>query len=237
MAPFFGELYLRSTKPFLPEMVTRAEADYLTRAFADLTLDGPVADIGCGHGRHLMWLDTERLKVGVDLDPLSLDEARIVCRPVRADFFRLPFRDASLACGWSWYNTLFIFEDDAQKALLREIARCLKPGGRFVLQSLPREYIEKRPIAEYDDKLPDGSRLIEKSRFNPMNGRDEAHRTLITPEGRTMDARYFIRYYFRHEMVALVEGAGFKVKWMHGGIDGSPQSPDSQDLIVGAERG
>jgi SAM-dependent methyltransferase len=237
VAAFFGELYLRSTKPFLPDSITRAEAEYLTRTFNALEVPGPIADMGCGHGRHLKWLDTERAKLGVDFDALSLDEARQVCLPVRADFFKLPFRDASLAGGWSWYNTLFTFDDDAQRALLREIARCLKPGGRFIIQSLPREYIEQRPEADYDGTLPDGSRLVEHSTFNPANGRDEALRTLITPDGRTMAARYFIRYYFRHEMVALVEGAGFKVKWMHGGIDESAQSSEAQDLIVGAERG
>src|SRR5262249_13142499 len=45
VGPFFGELYLRSTRPFLPESVTRAEADYLTRAFAELEVEGPVVDI------------------------------------------------------------------------------------------------------------------------------------------------------------------------------------------------
>ncbi len=112
----------------------------------------------------------------------------------------------------------------------------MKPGGRLVLQALPRAYVEQRPVADYDDYLADGSHLMEHSRFNPVLGRDEAERTLITPEGRTMAARYFIRYYFPDEMVALVEGAGFKVKWMHGGLDEGPLSADSQDLIVGAER-
>src|SRR5690606_2619527 len=81
IGPFFGELYLRSTRPFLPDDVTRAEGDYLTRAFNRVEVPGPLADIGCGHGRHLKELRTERLVVGVDFDPLSLSEARQV-RPV-----------------------------------------------------------------------------------------------------------------------------------------------------------
>jgi len=67
--PFFGELYLRSTRPFLPEDVTRAEADYLSRAFNGVRVSGGVMDVGCGHGRHLSQLSTPRLKVGVDFDP------------------------------------------------------------------------------------------------------------------------------------------------------------------------
>jgi hypothetical protein len=112
----------------------------------------------------------------------------------------------------------------------------LKPGGLFIVQGLARQYIEARPHAHYDDYIPDGSHLIEHSSFDPKTGRDVAERTLITPEGRTMVARYFIRYYFRDEMVALIEQAGLKVRWVHGGVDESPHGPQSMDLIVGAER-
>lgn len=234
--PFFGELYLRSTRPFLPDDVTRAEGDFLTRAFNRVEVKGPLLDVGCGHGRHLREVRTGRLVIGIDFDPLSLAEARLVSSVVRADFFRMPFGTATLAGAWSWYNTLFIFEDHEQRALLAEIARCLKPGALLVCQGLARQYIEARPHAEYDDHLPDGSHLIEHSKFNPETGRDEAERTLITTDGRTMVARYFIRYYFRDEMVALIEQAGLKVQWVYGGIDESPHGPLSMDLIVGAQR-
>ena len=234
--PFFGELYLRSTRPFLPDEVTRVEGEYLSRIFERVQVPGPLLDVGCGHGRHLHELRTRRLLLGVDFDALSLAEAKAHSTVVRADFFKLPLRDASLAGAWSWYNTLFIFEEHEQRALLREIARTLRPGGLLVAQALARQYIESRPHAEYDDTIPDGSRLIEHSRFDPRTGRDEAERTLITPDGRTMVARYFIRYYFRDEMVALIEEAGLKVQWVHGGVDESPHGPHSMDLIVGAQK-
>ncbi|MBL8951351.1 MAG: methyltransferase domain-containing protein [Myxococcaceae bacterium] len=237
VGPFFGELYLRSTRPFLPDDVTNVEGDYLTRAFGRVEVPGPLLDVGCGHGRHLKSLRTQRLRVGIDFDPLSLAEARTHASVLRANFFKLPVGTARLAGAWCWYNTLFIFEEHEQVELLREIARTLKPGGLFVCQGLARQYIEARPHAAYDDYLPDGSRLIETSTYDPVTARDSAERRLITPDGRTMVAKYFIRYYFRDEMVALLEQAGLKVQWVHGAVDESPHGPESMDLIVGAQRG
>jgi hypothetical protein len=52
-----------------------------------------------------------------------------------------------------------------------------------------------------------------------------------------MAADYFIRYYFLDELVAMLEAVGFRVVFVHGGLDASPLSGESADLIVGAQRG
>ncbi len=50
---FFGELYLRSTRPFQPASVTEAESRYLGERLREAGTQGLVLDLGCGHGRHL----------------------------------------------------------------------------------------------------------------------------------------------------------------------------------------
>ncbi len=231
---FFGELYLRSTVPFLSEEVTQLEADYLARCFAEAR--GPLLDLGCGHGRHA-WRLTPRFEVvGVDLDPLSLEEAPGGFQRVRADFFRLPFRDASLGGAWGWYNALFTFEDAVQPLLFAEVARVLKPGARFVVQTGQREHFIKSPQADYDGRLPDGSRLVERVRYDAQTHRDAGRRELHFPDGRVVAADYFIRYYSPDELRALLEPVGFRVDFVHGAVDGSPFGPSSMDLIVGASR-
>ena len=231
--PFWGELYLRSTRPFLSAKATSDERAFLARCFAGA--QGPVVDLGCGHGRHLFAQPPGF--VGVDFDRLSLEEARTCAPCAQADFFRLPLRSGAMGGAYGWYNALLTFEDERQQVLFAEVARALKPGARFVVPTLPRGPLEAEPEARFDGALPDGSHLLEIARFDARTGKDHTTRTLTTPDGRVMTATYFIRYYFPDELLALLEAVGFRADFMHGAADGRPLGADATDLIVGVRRG
>ncbi|GHG95921.1 class I SAM-dependent methyltransferase [Comamonas sp. JC664] len=237
---FFGELYLRSTLPFLSEAVTAREVDFLARAFADVPGPEPVVDLGCGHGRHAARLNASGplagRVIGLELDALSLSMRRPGFPAVQGDLRALPFREASLAGAYAWYSTLAAFTDAEHVHILREVARMLRPGGRWVFQTVPYERMEASPQAAFRQTLPDGSVLEESSHFDPRTGRDTGLRTLTTPDGRCLRASYALRYYPLAEWVGLLESTGFSVMWVKGGLEGEPLGPQSTDLIVGAER-
>lgn len=235
---FFGELYLRSTRPFLDAKVTAAEQGYLEARLEELGVSGPVLDYGCGHGRHLAaGVRSGRTTLGMDRDHPSLVEARPIAAVVRGDFFAPPFRTASLAGIWAWYNSVFTFDDAQIRALFGELARLIKPGGLLLLHTLPREKLSNEPTSHFDGLLPDGSHLVEDVAFDENSGRDRGRRTLTLPDGRVLEADYFIRYFFRDELEALLEGVGFRTIFVHGALDGSPLQGSSTDLILGAQRG
>jgi SAM-dependent methyltransferase len=236
---FFGELYLRSTLPFISEETTAREVAYLSRGFQDLKVPGPIVDLGCGHGRHASRLNRAgplagRL-LGLELDALSLRERQPGFPAIRADLRALPFRTGSLAGAYSWYSTLFVFSDAEHESLLREVARCLRPGGRLVLHTVPYERLAANPHASFRSHLPDGSLLEEESHFDAVRGRDEAWRRLTLPDGRMLSGRYAIRYYPLVDLTQLLESTGFSTRWVHGGLEGEPVTSTSTDLIVGAE--
>jgi SAM-dependent methyltransferase len=236
---FFGELYLRSTLPFLAPEVTTREVGYLERCFTGLSPSGPVVDLGCGHGRHAAPLNTSGplagRVVGVELDPYSLSHRTPGFPAVRGDLRALPFQTGSLAGAYAWYSTLFAFSDMEHRVILREVARCLRPGRLLVLQTVPYERVSKQPSEAFRYTLPDGSLLEEESQFDPATGRDHGRRRLTLPEGRVLSGGYAIRYYPLADLIQLLESTGLSVKWTHGSLEGEPLTSASTDLIVGAE--
>lgn len=236
---FFGELYLRSTRPFLAPEVTQAEVDYLAVRFREAGCQGAILDLGCGHGRHCGRLNEQlgrRRVLGVDLDSRSLVEASAATPVVRGSFFSLPFREAAFGGAYCWYNSLGTFEDGAVPLALAQLARCVSPGGWLILQGTPPHVAQRQPIANYDGPLPDGSRLVEEVRYDERARADRLRRELTLPDGRLMAASFFIRYYAVPEWEALLDAAGFLVRWVHGAVDGSAFTEASVDQIVGAQK-
>ena len=237
---FFGELYLRSTRPFLAAHVTQADARYLSTRLDALPLEGPVLDVGCGHGRHLHLLQKSqkhrRAVIGVELDEASLRALTAVgpAPVVRGDFFVLPFRDEAFAAAFAWYNTLFSFEEPSLLNLLKGLARCVRPKGQLIVHGTWWEWAASQPPAEFRGTLPDGSKLLERAAYDRLTGRDQIERELVTPGGQVMAGSFFIRYYPLDVLGALLDEAGFETTWVHGNIEGHPVSPSSPDLIVGA---
>jgi SAM-dependent methyltransferase len=236
---FFGELYLRSTQPFLSPEITAREVAYLQRCFAGLTLPGPVVDLGCGHGRHAAPLNAsgplEGRVVGLDLDPYSLSHRAPGFPAVRGDLRALPFQRGSLAGAYAWYSSLFSFSDTEHRVILQEVARCLRPGALLVFQTVPYERLREQPAAAFQRTLPDGSLLEEESHFDPSTGLDHGSRRLTLPDGRVLSGIYTIRYYPLADLTQLLESTGLAAKWVHGSLEGEPLSSTSTDLIVGAE--
>lgn len=125
----------------LLELTRRAEASHfwfrghrrfvapvLDRAAGGRT-DLAVLDCGCGTGHNLRDLTRFGAAYGVDLTAAGLAMARQAGRPLaRGDAARLPFASSRFDLVTS-FDMLQCVPDDGEA--VREIARVLKPGGRF----------------------------------------------------------------------------------------------------------
>lgn len=142
---------------------------------------GPVAgrrvlEVGCGAAQCSRWLAKQGADVvGFDLSARQLAHARriddefggAVLRLVQADATVLPFADAAFDLACSAFGAVPFVADSA--AVMREVARVLRPGGRWVfavphpfrwcLPDDPGEgglivrdsYFDRRPYVEQDD--------------------------------------------------------------------------------------
>jgi len=144
---FFGADYLRIFAPVLPDERTAAEVNAVVERLG-LEPGARLLDLCCGQGRHVVPLTRLGYRVtGLDLSRRLLEGAAGLAAGqgqrvglVEGDMRRLPFADASFDAVLNLFNAFGYLEDDAQDELvLGEVARVLRPGGRFLQELANRE--------------------------------------------------------------------------------------------------
>jgi len=238
----FDEDYLR-TLPFLTPQTTQREAAFLIDGLA-VKPGHHVLDIGCGYGRHAMELAARGFHVlALDLSlPLLLrgaDEAQrrgLSINFVHADMRELAY-DGQFDGAYCVFSTFGFFDDDTNKRVAQGIARSLKPGGRFILDILNRDYI----ISDLPTRVwweGDGCVVLEEVDFNYFNSRILSQRQIVFEDGRQLEQEISIRAYSLHEVGKLLHGAGFRVLQVSGGMAARGRffGKDSRQIIVVAEK-
>jgi SAM-dependent methyltransferase len=135
-----------------------------------------ILDVGCGHGRNLVYFLREGYDVfGVDADARAIEAARRLAASLPNDNFRvekieaMSFPDAFADVIISSAVLHFARDDDHVRAMLHGAWRVLKPGGLFfcrLASSIGMEH-QVRRIAGRRFLLPDGSEryLVDEARL------------------------------------------------------------------------
>ncbi len=238
----FDEDYLR-TLPFLTPQATQAEAQFVEEALG-VEPGAQVLDVGCGYGRHSMELAARGYHV-VALDaslPLLLrgaDEAQrrgLDINFVHGDMRELTF-DSQFDGAYCLFSTFGFFDDETNKKAAQSIARALKPGARFVVEVLNRDYL----IGDLPSRVwweGDGCVVLEEVEFNYFSSRIVSSRSVVFDDGRQLEQEISIRAYSLHELGKLLHAAGFRVVEISGSMitKGRFFGNQSRDIIVVAER-
>lgn len=202
-----------------------------------------IADICCGMGRHLLPLAAQGYDlVGLDASTMMLTLAReagrmagLRLRLVHGLAQALPFADASFDVILNLFNSfgyLATVTDDV--AVLRETARCLKPGGRFLLDTRNKKYqILYAPYHQAID-LPDGRELSMRCRYR----RDDSCLVSSWYDRRTGALAHdaAIRLYSPAELEAMLSSVGLRVIAKFGGYSGCAFEGWERQLLVLCEK-
>ncbi len=202
-------------------------------------------DLACGFGRHAVELaqrdyEIAGLDVSMSMLQRALSEAQrrgLSIKFVHGDMRELNFNGIFDAC-FCWQTSFGYFDDRTNVQVAQGVARALKPGGRFLLDVVNRDYVASempsRTWWEGHECV-----FLEEVEFDNHFSVLHTKRSFIYEDGSPpREFSSYIRLYSLHELRQLLHFAGFRVLEVSGGIHhrGSFLGPTSPRVIVLAEK-
>lgn len=238
----FDEDYLR-TLPFLRPDQTMREVGFIAESLG-CAAGGELLDVGCGYGRHAIELVQQGYNVtGLDLSlPLLIraaDEAQrraLSVNFVHADMREMAF-EQQFDGAYSMLTSFGYFDEETNLRVAERICRALKPGARFLLEIVNRDYVVgDLPVRVWWEGT--GCVVLEEVDFNFHTSRINTHRSIVFDDGRQLEQELSIRAYTLHEIGRLLRQAGFRVTDVSGHLAtrGDFFGSASRNLLVLAEK-
>jgi SAM-dependent methyltransferase len=218
----FDDDYLRTVPFMTPDQTTR-EVQFIRDALA-VKAGGEVLDVGCGYGRHAIEMAQQGVKMtGLDLSlPLLIKAAdHAQKRGLSVNFVHADMREMTFSgqfdAAYCVLSSFGYFDEETNLRVATAICRSLKPGGRFLLDILNRDYI----VGDLPSRVwweGDGCVILEEVDFNYHTSRVLIRRSVVFGNGRQSEQEISMRAYSLHEVGRLLRQAGLRVLDVSGGL-------------------
>lgn len=235
--------WLDQVVPTIADERTQREVDFVVEQLA-LEPGEHVLDLACGHGRLSRELARRGYRVtGLDLSARSLERARVAAEEeaVEVELIQADMRAVPAGPFDAVVNVFTAFgyfqEEQENQRVLDGVASALRPGGRFLIDTLNLLGLTARYQERRWDELAHGVVNLQEHRYDVLRGRNEAMWTFLHPDGRRGELLHSLRTYAPHELARMIEAAGLTVDGAWGGFDGSELTMQSWRLILRARKG
>jgi len=234
---YYGDDYAASVRDVLDTERTRREVAFILAA-TGVGRDAPVADLGCGEGRHaLAFARLGHPVTALDLNPSFLargaDQARREGLSVRwlcADM-RTP-QHGPYGLVLLLFHSFGFFSDSENLQLLRDWRQQIVPYGRMVIDVWNRDRIlgDFEPHAERS--VAAGLAIAEDRDWDAATDRLRVHYTYRRRDGCVHSYDTSFRLYAKQELEALLATAGLPLRATFGSLLGEGWRPDAPRLVV-----
>jgi SAM-dependent methyltransferase len=239
---FFGDEWLLIASSSPPPRTVR-EVDLVVGQLG-LHAGTRVLDLACGRGWHSHELARRGIPVvGLDLSDESVVRAQktpaeeeLDVTFLHGDMRALAFEDefdAVLNLGSS-----FGYSDDPadDEQTLSSVARALRPGGRFALETINPYGLLAGFQAEDRTERPDGSSLLQERWVDVRRGRIETIWTIVRPDGNESKLESSLRLYTVPELEGMLLRAGLSLRALLNPRNGSELARDSLRMMLISQR-
>lgn len=201
----------------------------------DLSPGSHILDLCCGMGRHSLALaDLGYAVTGVDLSEVLLREARLADEQGRVSWLHGDMRQVPLVEPFDAVVNLFTsfgyFDEDEENAcVIDEIARLLKPSGRYVIDFLNPDYVATHLVPS-SERIEDGMTIIENRSIEDGFVRK---RIRICEPGRD-DRTYIeqVKLFSLPQFEQMLAAAGLVLDRVCGSYAGEPYDPATSARMI-----
>jgi SAM-dependent methyltransferase len=219
------------------------EVDFIVETLG-LAAGASVLDLCCGEGRHTVALARRGYRMsGLDLSALHLrlarqaaKEAGVNVRWHRADMRDIPWEGEFDAVINMFTSFGYLESDEEDFKVLAAVARALKPGGRFLMDTINREMLVRHWEEHRWQEGDEGILRLEDRRFDFLAGRQHNRVLSIHPDGARRERKIDLRMYTLKELAGMLSRASLVVRQTWGGFDGREYGLDTRRMIVLAEK-
>ncbi len=220
---------------------TEAEVEYVQQML-NAKPGARLLDVPCGDARHALELAERGYKMtGVDIADQNIRDAKAAAkqRGVKIELRQSDKRDlpwtAEFDGAFCLGNSFGYLDDQGMRDYVAAVARALKPGGRFVMDTaMAAESIIPNLDESWWTKIEDMYMLIAN---HYLSASSSLHIELTFIRGGTVETRELLhRVYTVAEIRAMLKSAGLETVVLHSTVNGDEFEFGCEQLWLTAEK-
>lgn len=198
-----------------------------------------ILDLCCGVGRHAIYFAQDGFNVmGLDLSKVYLDIAAkkaaklgVDVEWLKADMREIPFENEFDGIVNVFTSFGYFHDQDENQKVLDNVYKALKPGGRFLIELMNRDYLIKNFQTSSWAEV-DGGYVLEERSFDPYHDMLYNRWIIIRENGEVEELPFSHHIYSAYKLNQMLHKAGFVVEEYFGDLTGIPFVMESKRLCA-----